>query len=247
MKHIGKYFGYVSHGAIRVLFYPHQAKKYIKNKEEYSLKERYGFLRSKVKDVIDNILRIKLDIRGLDKLNKSDTYLIVPNHQSMIDPIALFYIFEDPIIFVSKKEAREYPVVGKMEYIADSIFLDRESPRDAINMIKSCNQYLKDNTNVVIFAEGTRSKDENVSIGTYKSGSFKCAYGTGAKILPIVFDKSYIPLSTKYKNKDKIVKVSFLDPIVDYEDLSTNELALKVEDLAKKELEKLRSEDKIDK
>lgn len=243
MLHIGKYFGYIFHGAGKILFYPHQAKKYIKNKDNYPLEERYEFLRNKAKDVLYNVLRAKLDVRGMEKLNKEDTYLFVPNHQGMLDPVSLFTILEKPVIFVSKKEARKYPIVGKMEYIVDAVFLDRESPRDAISMLKECKRHLNEKRDVVIFPEGTRSKNEDVSILPYKGGSFKCAYGTGAKIVPVVIDKSYIPLSTKIKNTDKVIKISFLDPIDNYEEINTNDLALKVENLAKAELEKMRNEE----
>lgn len=242
MLHIGKYFGYVFNGAYKILFYPHQAKKYIKEKEKYPIEERYAFVQNRAKIVLDKYLKVKLDVKGLDKLNKDDTYLFVPNHQGMLDPVCLFALLDKPVVFVSKKEAKSYPVIGKIEHIVDAVFLDRESPRDAINMIKACNEHLKNKRDVAIFAEGTRSKDENVSIHSYKGGSFKCAYGTGAKIVPVVIDKSYIPLSTKMKNTDKVIKISFLDPIDNYEDMNTNDLALKVENLAKDELEKLRKE-----
>lgn len=243
MIHIGKYLGYIFNGAGKILIYPHQAKKYVKNKDEYSLEERYGFVQDKVKEVFEDILKVKFDVQGLDKLNKEDTYLFVPNHQSMLDPLSLIYIFDTPTIFVSKKEVYKMPIVGKIDYIIDAIFLDRKSPRDALNMVKQCKEYLTNNQNVVIFAEGTRSKHKDVDIGEYKPGSFKCAYNTGAKIVPVVIDKSYVILSNKHKNTDKVIQLSFLDPIdrEEYEKLSTSELATHVNDLAKKELKRLRN------
>ena len=243
MLHIGKYIGYIFNGAPKILFYSHQGKKYIKEKDKYPIEERYKFVQGKANEILNKFLKVKLDVRGLEKLNKDDTYLFIPNHQAMLDAVALFSILEKPVAFVSKKESRDYPAAGNMQYIADAIFFDRGSPREAITMIKTCNELLKNKRDVAIFAEGTRSKDENVSIHTYKGGSFKCAYGTGAKIVPVVIDKSYIPLSIKRKNTDKVIKVSFLDPIEGYEEMNTNDLALKVENLAKEELEKLRKEE----
>ncbi len=246
MIHIGKYFGYIFNGAGKILVYPHHAKKYVKSKDDYPLEERYSFVKGKVKEVFDDILKVKLEVSGLDKLTNEDTYLFVPNHQSMLDPLALIYIFDDPTIFVSKKEVYKMPIVGKIDYIIDAIFLDRESPRDALNMVKKCREYLTNKTNVVVFAEGTRSKNKEVNIGEYKAGSFKCAYNTGAKIVPVVIDKSYIILSNKHKNTDKVIKVSFLDPLdkEEYESLSTSELATHVNNMAKNELERLRNNDK---
>lgn len=245
MLHIGKYFGYILHGAIKILFYPHQAKKYIKNKDNYPLKERYDFVRSKSKEVLDKILRVKLEVEGLEKLNKEDTYLFISNHQGLLDPVCLMSILDTPLIFVGKKEVKKMPVVGKINYIMDAVFLDRESPRDALNMVHTCKDYLLKGINVVIFAEGTRTKNEEKSINSYKPGSFKCGYGTQAKIVPVVIDKTYIPLSTKIKNTDKVIQIRFLDPIEsrEYESMTTSELASMVEELAKKELENIRKKD----
>lgn len=244
--HIGKYFGYIFHGAIRILFYPFKIRKYVKNKENFTIEERFDAAKEHLSDLMDNILRVKIETRGLEKLNKNDTYLFVPNHQSMLDAVALICLFDEHAVFVSKKEAKKMPIVNKFEHIIDAYFLDRESPRDALKMVKTCNQYLKNKTNVVIFAEGTRSKDENISIGEYKAGAFKCVYETGAKVVPVVIDKSYIPLSTKYKNTDKTIVVSFLDPILqeEYQPLSTSELSSKVNKLAIEELQNLRNENK---
>lgn len=244
MLHIGKYFGYVFRGAGAILFYPFHIRKYVKNKNQYPLQERYDVVKGKIKTVLLKYLNATLKVEGLEKLDESSTYLFVPNHQGMLDPLCLIHLFDKPLIFVSKKEAKKMPIIGKINYIIDSIFLDRESPRDALNMVKASKQYLCDGKNVVIFPEGTRSKDEQVSINTYKPGALKCAYGTNAKIVPVVIDGSYLFLSTKHKNNDKVIKIKFLDPIEssNYETLTTTELAEKIEKFAKSELEKMRNQ-----
>ena len=242
MLHLFKYIGYVFRGGWLIATYPFQARKYIKNKEAYSLQERYTFVRTKASKVLVKYLGAKLEIEGLDKLNKEDTYLFVPNHQGLLDPVCLINIFEQPLIFVSKKEVEKTPIIGKINYIIDSIFLDRENLREAVNMVKLCRNHLTEKRSVVIFPEGTRSKDEEVSIQTYKPGALKCAYNTGAKIVPVVIDRSYILLSCKKSNGNKIIKIRFLDPISseDYEKLNTTDLALKIENDAKKVLKEMR-------
>lgn len=246
MLHIGKYFGYILRGGAKILFYPLVGRKYIKNKGSYSLQERYNFVKIRAQNVLDKVLKIKLDVKGLENLNKDETYLFVPNHQGMLDPVCLMTLFEEPAIFVSKIETKKYPVIGKINYMMDAIFLDRDSPRDALNMVRECKAHLLDNRDVVIFPEGTRSKDEEVSIHSYKPGAFKCAYGTNAKIVPIVIDKAYLPLSIKRKNTDRVIKLRFLKPIdkEEYEKMTTSELAEKIENIAKDELNSIRDEDK---
>ena len=242
MFHFFKYLGYIIKGAWVIPTYPLQARKYIKNKDSYSLQERYNFVKSKANKVLFKYLGAKLEVEGLEKLNKDDTYFFVPNHQGLIDPVCLINIFDDPLIFVSKKEVEKAPIIGKINYIIDSIFLDRENLRDALHMVKLCKNHLLEKRHVVIFPEGTRSKDEEVSIHSYKPGAFKCAYNTGAKIVPVVIDGSYVLLSCKKKNGNKVIKVRFLDPIDsnEYEQLNTTELAQKIENDAKNTLKEIR-------
>ena len=242
MIHIGKYFYYLFHGGLKILAYPHQAKKYIKNKDDYPLEERYEFVRVRASDVLTNVMGLRFNVKGLDKLDPSLTYLFAPNHQGMLDPVCLIHLLSKPTIFVSKKEIRKFPIVGNIDYIIDAYFFDRESPRAALEMVKVCHEHLINKRNVVIFPEGTRSKDEEVSIHQYKSGAFKCAYKSGAIIVPVVFDKAYLPLSSKRKNPEKVIDITFLEPILpdEYENLTTAELSEKIENLAKKELKSLR-------
>ena len=239
MLHIGKYFGYIFRGAHKILFYPFKARKYIKNKDAFPLIERYDFVHTRAMYVLEHILKMNLEVTGLDKLNPNDTYLFVPNHQSLLDPVTFLSLFDKPLMFVSKKENDKLPIVSKMLYITDTIYFDRNSPRDALNMVKTCNQYLNGNQSVVIFPEGTRSKEKQPNIGEYKAGAFKCAYKTNAKIVPVVIDGTHIPLSIKKKNTG-VIKIHFLEPIIDFENLTTLELAQKVENMARLELEKMR-------
>lgn len=239
MLHIGKYFGYIFRGAVRILFYPYKARKYIKNKDDYTLKERYDFVHLRAKYVLEHVLNMKLEIEGLENLKEGETYLFAPNHQSLLDPVTFLSLFDKPLIFVSKNENDKLPIVSKMLYITDTIYFDRESPRDALSMIKKCNQYLNNNQNVVIFPEGTRSRGKEINIGEYKPGAFKCAYKTKAKIVPVVIDGTHRALSTKKKNTG-VIKIRFLNPIDDFENVTTIELAGKIENMAKIELEKMR-------
>lgn len=245
MLYFGKYLGYIVHGAYRIPGYVPKLNKYLKSKETTTLEERYNHARLRIDDVLHNILRVNLQVEGIEKLNSEETYLFTPNHQGFLDPLCLIQLFKEPLIMVSKKESAKMPIVGKITKIIDAIFLDRESPRDALRMVKECQRHLNNKRSVVIFPEGTRSKDKDVSIATYKPGAFKSAYNTGAKIVPVVIEGSYIPLAlSKKNNKDNVIKITFLDPIdsSEYEKLNTTELATLVESRAKEELQRLRND-----
>ena len=228
-----KMFKYVKaffRGAYKILFAYPKIRKYAKNKDKYPLEERYAYVRKLVK-IIFKSLKVEVKAEGIEIVNPEETYLFVSNHQGVMDALTMIYLFEKPMTFVSKKEAMDYPIVGKICYIIDAIFIDRENIRDAVRMVRTCGEYLNKGLNVVIYPEGTRTKDENYMTGDYKPGALKPAYETKSKIVSIAIDGSYKILSKKYK-KDLKVNVrgmSLIDSTA-YVSKNTNELAKEIQD-----------------
>lgn len=220
-----KYLKVIFRGAYKILFAYPKIRKYAKNKDKYPIEERYAYARKLIK-IVMKAFDIDVKVEGFLEIDKKEPCLYVANHQSFMDSLTLIYLFEDPICFVTKKESRDYPFVGKVCHFIDCIFLDRENLRDSIRMIKECKEKLNNGVNVCIFPEGTRTKDENFMPADYKAGALKCAYDTNKKIVVLTLDGSYKALSTKYKGKLVInVKVSeIIDPSV-YKEKGTTELA----------------------
>lgn len=237
-----KYIKAVFKGAYKILFAYPKIRKYAKNKDKYPIEERYAFARKLVKIAL-KCLDVEVKIEGMEKIDKKEPCLYVGNHQSFMDSLAIIYFFEDPICFVTKKETRDYPFAGKVCHFIDCIFLDRENLRDSIKMIKDCKNKLESGENVVIFPEGTRTKDENYLPGEYKAGALKCAYDTNKKIIVLTLDGSYKALSTKYRGKQIInVKVTeVLDPN-SYKEKSTTELSDYIRDKTIETLSELRKQ-----
>ena len=98
-------------------------------------------------------------------------------------------------------------------------------------MVKQSKEYLNDGRDVVIFPEGTRTRDENHMPGEYKAGAFKPAFETKTKIVALAMDGGYKVFSRKYKGKS-IIKVRIID-VVDSSEFgskNTNELAKEIEE-----------------
>ena len=88
-------------------------------------------------------------------------FLLVSNHLSYID-IAVLGSQVDTV-FVSKREVRDWPVVGHMVKIMDTIFVDRSLRRDLPRVIAQLEAALAAGEGVVIFPEGTSSAGDSVS------------------------------------------------------------------------------------
>ncbi len=88
--------------------------------------------------------------------------IIVANHQSVLDiPPIIWYLRKHHIKFIAKKELRKgIPSVSFNLKHGGSALIDRKDRNQAINAIKKMSCYLEKNKyGVVIFPEGTRSKN----------------------------------------------------------------------------------------
>src|SRR5690606_23361031 len=88
--------------------------------------------------------------------------IIVANHQSMYDIIAIiWYMRRFHPKFVSKKElGKGIPSVSFNLRHGGSVLIDRKDPKQAVPVIKGLGQYIEKHTrSAFIFPEGTRSKN----------------------------------------------------------------------------------------
>lgn len=112
-------------------------------------------------------------------------YVITANHQSFFDiPLMFFLPAGKPFNFVSKIEVRKIPAVGWMLGLRDDIVIRRGTTSAATTVIEQGSRHLKNGTSVMIFPEGTRSKDCEIHL--YKEGAFRLAQENGVGIIPCV-------------------------------------------------------------
>ena len=109
-----------------------------------------------------------------------------------------------------------------------SYAMDREDVRQSLTVIQGCTEQLKNNRNVLIFPEGTRSKNGNV-MGQWHGGSFKCAVKAKADILPFCVIDTHKVLDQK-GSKKLSCQLHFLKPIPyeEYAGMKTTEIAAMV-------------------
>ncbi len=74
--------------------------------------------------LLRTILNIKVTVAGDEGHLERGGYVIIANHVGYIDGIVLGSIF--PIVFVSKKEVRSWPIVGQWNILCGTIFIDRQ-------------------------------------------------------------------------------------------------------------------------
>lgn len=141
------------------------------------------------------ITNVRPHIIGKEKIKKGQSYIIISNHQSEFDILALVTTLDLQFRWIIKKELKKAPLFGYALYKSRNIFIDRSNTKDAINSINEGINRLPKGASVMFFAEGTRSNDG--SIQPFKKGGFIMAIEKGLPILPVTVNGSRKTLPKK--------------------------------------------------
>jgi len=186
----------------------------------------------------------KVITEGREKIDQDQAYVIVPNHQSLLD-IVFFNMLRHRLRWVSKKEIFRVPLVGWEMRMVKYIELVRGNKSSVIKMMEECVQSLKEGISIVIFPEGTRSL--NGAIGKFKTGAFQIAIKTDKPLLPVLIDGTGEIMPKKggiiFRNR-RVVRIMVLDPIFpgQFGTGDPDELASRVQSLMDTAMDQLRSE-----
>ncbi len=210
--------------------------KYAKHTDEYSYEEKYKHIRYILKHVCKSG-NIDLQVTGLENIPKEDGFLMCGNHQGIFDIVAIVDSFDRPLAAVLKKELNEIPFLKQIVQCTHSYPMDREDVRQSMKVIQAVTKELQDGRNIIIFPEGTRSKNGN-TMGEFHAGTFKCVLKSKATIVPFAFIDSF-----KVLDQDGCgplaVQLHYLEPIYyeEYKDMKTNEIAALVKARIEKAIE----------
>ena len=106
------------------------------------------------------ILNIKVTVEGDEGQLERGGYVIIGNHVSYVDGIVLGSIF--PIVFVSKREVKGWPVVGQWNTLCGSIFINRQRKELVGALVEEMSRKLKQEANILLFPEGTSTNGERM-------------------------------------------------------------------------------------
>jgi 1-acyl-sn-glycerol-3-phosphate acyltransferase len=106
------------------------------------------------------ILKIKVTVTGDEGQLERGGYVIVANHVSYVDGIVLGSIF--PILFVSKREVKNWPIVGQWNVLCGTIFVNRQRKGLVGLLIRQLTQKLRQEANILLFPEGTSTNGEKM-------------------------------------------------------------------------------------
>ena len=134
-------------------------------------------------DLYLHLIRVKVHVRGMDKLPES-RFLLVSNHRTQLDPIIGLVLFrKQKVAFISKKENFKIPFGGKYIAALGCLALDRDDTRAAVKTIgEAADMIKKDIASMGIYPEGGTNKTEETLLPLH-SGSFKIAQKAGVPVV----------------------------------------------------------------
>lgn len=221
-----------------------------KHLEKYSEEERYLSIR-KIAMSILNHARIDWQVKGLGNLRflekENKPFLIVSNHEGVLDALALIYFCEKPLSVIAKIETSHYPFVKEAVSSLEGFFMDRKDLRQSFGVVKGLKEKLESHGfSYMIFPEGTRNRlPYSAPVASFHPGSFKAAVLAKAPILPVSLHGTFRPLRALPDYQRNPIEVTFFKPIAaeDYESKDTTMLSEEVHAMVQEENEKQRKEE----
>ena len=145
--------------------------------------------------VVAKILGVSCSLRNGEKVKPGQSYIVVPNHQSHTDILALLLTLPVQYRWVIKKELVKIPFFGWGLALTGAIVLDRSNPEQARQKLQDSSSKAAGGWSILIYPEGTRSP--NGELLPFKKGPFMLAVNTGVPLLPVTVNGAHRILPKK--------------------------------------------------
>lgn len=182
---------------------------------------------------------VKVKLEGMENLSIGTSYIFASNHQSQFDIFAMQGYFEFDFRWLAKKELFQIPLFGQAMRLAGYIPVDRSHGRQAMKSLIEAAERIAAGTSVIIFPEGTRSRDGKLH--EFKTGGLVLAIKSGVPLVPVAIKGTYeiLPKGCLFaKPGNVIIRVGKPIETSNYTVKQKQELAQVLHDEVKELLEK---------
>ncbi len=171
----------------------------------YPYDERMQLLRKKLRGM-GKRAGVRVEVEGIDNLPKGAAW-VVANHSSNFDGVWLANAISHKLnlLPIARDDLKKSKMVSGYINGSEGLYLDRKSPRQALQLLEGAAQLAKNkNRAVVIFPEGTRSLTGEVL--DFKNGSFRFPQKYGLPIVPVTI-MGTLEAREWWKPKTRVVTV----------------------------------------
>ena len=153
---------------------------------------------------------IRATVEGLEHLRGLDSFILVANHKSLVDILAIVRLIPREVRFVAKREITKVPVLGYAMAHSGNIVIDRQSGGRAIRHALAS---LRDGYSICFFAEGHRFNDELVH--EFNDGAAWLAIATKQTCVPLAISGSaaLMPRGSRFVRPGLRIRLALGEPI----------------------------------
>jgi 1-acyl-sn-glycerol-3-phosphate acyltransferase len=145
------------------------------------------------------ILNIKITVEGDAGQLERGGYVIISNHFGYLDGIVLGSLF--PVIFVSKQEVKNWPVLGQWTTLCGTVFINRQQKSLIPLAVNEISRKLKQEANILLFPEGAAINGERIL--PFQTAPLAAPLRSRAIIVPITLAYPSVdeqPVSPAHRN-----------------------------------------------
>jgi len=127
-----------------------------------------------------------LRLDGASHLQGLERAVLVANHSSYLDSVALLATLPIDCRFVAKRELLRWPVVGTVIARAGHLTVARVDRPASVADAERATTVLRGGTSLLVFPEGTFVRERGIL--PFRLGAFKATVETGTPVVPVAID-----------------------------------------------------------
>jgi 1-acyl-sn-glycerol-3-phosphate acyltransferase len=160
--------------------------------------------------LIFRTLGVSVELVGMENLQNVSSFVLVSNHQSLFDILAVFLLIPREMRFLAKREIKKVPLLGFTMEHSENIVIDRASGGKAIRRALAVAEH---GYSICVFAEGHRFSDNRVH--EFNSGAAWLAITTGLPCVPMAISGTaeLMPRGAKVAKPRRRIRLELRRPI----------------------------------
>lgn len=151
-------------------------------------------------------------LKGRENFKKGENYVVICNHNSLLDPPVSAPSIPGPHKTIAKIEMAKIPFFGII-YRRGAVLVDRNSEESRRASYGKMKEVLEQGLHMCIYPEGTRNKTKEPLL-RFQDGAFRLAIDTKKQIIPaVIFNTAKALPRKKFFYWPQVVEMHFLPPI----------------------------------
>jgi 1-acyl-sn-glycerol-3-phosphate acyltransferase len=128
-------------------------------------------------------MNIEVEWHGVDAIDWSKPCVIMANHQSYLDVLALYRALPRPFGFLAKKELYNIPYFNGVMRALGCVPVDRQNHEKAVASVENSARIVRAGSTIAVFPEGTRGPGDRIL--PLKKGPFYLTQEAQVPTVPI--------------------------------------------------------------